>query len=98
VPGPDEFLFSMKVAGRDAHDGVLDDVAATVFRHVGCGSAAVADLVKQLHGVVIPGADEGKGFDVQFRAHAGVCEVIVFTSGRELWRLARPMSSESPTS
>lgn len=95
MSAPDEFLFSMKVAGRDAFDGVLDDVAATVFRHVGCGSAVVADLVKELHAVVIPGADEGEGFDVQFRAHAGVCEVVVFARRRELWRLSHPIPSES---
>jgi hypothetical protein len=86
-----EFLFALKLAGRDQFDHVLAEVAATVFRHVGCGPAVVADLLKELDAAVLPG-DEGVGLDVQFRARGGACEVIVFVREREIWRASRPIS------
>jgi hypothetical protein len=91
VSAPEEFLFTMKVAGPDEFDRVLDEVAATVFRQVGCPPAVVADLLKELNAVIIPGADEGAGFDVHFRAHAGSFEVIVLVRDREIWRASRPI-------
>ena len=81
----------MKIAGGDAFDRVLGEVAAAVFRQVGCAPGVVAALVAELNAAVIPGSDAGAGFDVQFRAHDGVCEVIVFVRGREIWRASRPI-------
>ena len=89
MSAPEEFLFAMKLAGADAFDRVLGEVAATVFRQVGCAPAVVADLVTELNEVIIPGADHGAGFDVRFRAHAGTCEVIVLVRDREIWRTSR---------
>jgi hypothetical protein len=91
VSAPEEFLFAMKLAGRDAFEHVLGEVAATVFRQVGCAPAVVAALVAELNEAIRPGADDGAGFDVQFRAHAGSCEVIVFVRDREIWRTSRPI-------
>jgi hypothetical protein len=90
VPVP-EFLFALKLAGRDEFDHVLAEVAATVFRQAGCGPASVADLVKELDAALLPGADDGVGFDVQFRARGGVCEVVVLVRDREIWRASRPI-------
>jgi hypothetical protein len=91
VSAPEEFLFAMKLAGRDDFERVLGEVATTVFRQVGCAPAVVADLVAELNEAIMPGADEGAGFDVQFRAHGGSCEVIVLVRDREIWRTSRPI-------
>ena len=91
MSAPEEFLFAMKLAGRDAFERVLGEVAATVFRQVGCAPAVVAALVAELNEAIMPGADDGAGFDVQFRARAGSCEVVVFVRGREIWRTSRPI-------
>jgi hypothetical protein len=81
----------MKLGGRDQFDHLLGDVAATVFGQVGCAPEVVADVVKLLNAAVIPGADDGAGFDVQFRAHAGACEVVVLVREAEIWRASRPI-------
>ena len=77
------------VAGPEAFNRVLDEVAATVFRQVGCSPEIVADLLNGLNAAVVPGADHGAGFDVHFRAHAGTFEVIVYARDREIWRASR---------
>jgi hypothetical protein len=91
VPAQEEFLFSMKLAGRDQFDHLLGDVAANVFRHAGCEPEVVADVVKTLNAAVFPGADDGAGFEVQFRARADACEVIVLVRDAEVWRTSRPI-------
>jgi hypothetical protein len=91
VPGPDEFFFAMTLPERDTFDELIDEVTTTVFRHVGCGSAAIADMVQQLHAVVPPMAGDAAGLDVQFRARGGACEMVVRLRDRELWRASRPI-------
>jgi hypothetical protein len=88
VATPD-FLFSMSFAGRDQIGPILSDVAANVFQHVGCAPDAVAEVVRDLSGAVMPGAEGGEHVDVQFQARAGSCEVIVYVDDREIWRTSR---------
>ena len=85
-----EFVFSLRLAGREQFDHVLAEVAATVFRHVGCAAAVVVELVDQLNAVVTPALDSE--FDVQFRARADTFEVVVFSRSREIWRSSRQMT------
>ncbi len=70
-----DFVFSMSFAGRDQIGPILGDVAANVFQQVGCEPDAVAELVRDLSGAVMPGAEPGEHVDVHFRAHGGSCEV-----------------------
>jgi hypothetical protein len=88
VSTPD-FLFSMRFAGRDQVGPVLSDVAANVFQNAGCAPDAVAEVVRDLSAAVIPGAESGEHVDVQFRARAGSCEVVVRVDDREIWRTSR---------
>jgi len=88
VAAPD-FLFSMRFAGRDQVGPILSEVAANVFQQVGCGPDEVAEVVRDLSGAVMPGADRGEQVDVQFRARAGSCEVVVSVDDREIWRTSR---------
>ena len=88
----------MRFAGRDQVGPILSDVAANVFQQVGCAPDAVAELVRDLSGAVMPGADRGEHVDVQFRARAGSCEVIVSVDDREIWRTSRRIPVMRPTS
>ena len=93
MPAPD-FVFSLRLAGCEPFDNVLGDVAATVFRHVGCSAAAVGDLVTQLSAAVESHADGESEFDVRFRVHAGSWEVVVTARDREIWRTSHLVASE----
>jgi hypothetical protein len=89
VPASD-FVFAIRLAGRGTFDGVLEDVTASVFSQLGCSPVEVASLVTRLTAVVGSGVDGASQLDVQFRAHAGSCEVIVSVCNREIWRASHP--------
>lgn len=87
-----EFLFVMRLSGREDFDHVLKEVAANVFRHLGCAAATVAELVEALNAAVAPVLFGGTELDVQFHAHPGSCDVIVVVRDREVWRTTRRLS------
>ena len=80
-----DFLFSLRLSGREPFDNVLCDVARTVFRQVGCAATAVTALVDQLDKVVAS-ANGASDVRVQFRGQSGSCEVTVLVGTREIWR------------
>ena len=84
---PPEFLFTMHLGGSDDLRRLLPDVSATVFRHVGCAPAVVADLIAALE--TAASRDRGPGFDVQFVVRDGRFEAIVSARDREIWRTSR---------
>jgi hypothetical protein len=79
-------MFAVRLSGHARFDNVLSDVAANVFRHLGCGSGAVASLVEELKAAVRPGLNGDADLDVQFHAHGESCEIVVLTRSREIWR------------
>lgn len=81
-----EFLFAVRLTGREPFDKVLGDVATNVFRHVGCTPSAVTQLVDQLNAVVTANLDGEPDVRVQFHGNPGSCEVIVLVANREVWR------------
>ncbi len=81
-----DFVFSVRLAGREPFDDVLGDLAATLFRQIGCSVLDVTVLVARLSAAVRSRADGESEFDVRFRAHAGSCEVVVSAHDREIWR------------
>jgi hypothetical protein len=92
VSAPEPFLFKMKIAGPEQFNRVLEEVAATVFRQVGCTPQVAADLLKGLNAAVVAGADEGAGFDVQFCAEGTAVDVTVSVGNREIWRASHQIS------
>jgi hypothetical protein len=84
-----DFLFSMRLTGQDQLGTIMGDLAANVFQQAGCAPDAVAELVRDLRGVDMPDASSRDHVDVQFRAAAGSCEVIVSVDDREVWRTSR---------
>jgi hypothetical protein len=79
-------MFAVRLSGHARFDTVLGDLAANVFRHLGCPSGTVTRLVEQLNAAVVPGLNGDADLDVQFHAHGESCEVVVFTRSREIWR------------
>jgi hypothetical protein len=89
---PSEFVFAMRVAGRDRLDGMLGEVAETVFRNLGLSAPAVADLTAQLNALLSADALGESEVDVQFTARRGSCEVVVLTGTRKIWHETIPTS------
>ena len=81
-----EFVFAMRVAGRGWFDGMLGEVAETVFRHLGLSTTAVTDLTAQLKALISAHASVDSELDLQFTASAGSCVVVVSAGDREIWR------------
>ena len=84
-----EFTFAITLTSRDAFGGVLGEVAATVFRQLGCGTAAAASLLEELNAAVGQRKGEADTFDVQFLGREGHCDVVLLVRGREIWRGSR---------
>jgi hypothetical protein len=76
----------MRVAGRDRLDGMLGQVAETVFRHLGLSAETVADLTARLNALISADASGDSDVDLQFTAGSGSCEVVVSAGDREIWR------------
>ena len=81
-----EFVFAMRLAGRHQSDGILGEVAETVFRHLGLSAQAVADLTAQLNALISARAPGDWELDLQFTARPGSCEVVASAGNREIWR------------
>ena len=80
------FVFAMRVAGRDRLDGLLREVAETVFRHLGLPADAVNDLTVQLHALISAQGSGDSDVDLLFTASPGSCEMVVSAGDREIWR------------
>jgi hypothetical protein len=80
-----EFVFAMRVVGREGFDGMLGEVAETVFRHLGISAAAVTDLTAQLKALISAHASGDSDLDLQFTARPGSCEVVVLAGTRKIW-------------
>jgi hypothetical protein len=85
-----DFEFAVRLAGRGPFDRIIEDVTASVFTQLGCPALEVANLVNRLTAVVTSGFDVASELEVQFRAHAGSCEVTVSVCNREIWRASHP--------
>jgi hypothetical protein len=81
-----EFVFNLRVAGRDRLEGMLGEVAETVFRHLGLPAEAVNDLTVQLHALITADTPGDSDVDLLFTASPGSCEMVVSAGDREIWR------------
>jgi hypothetical protein len=87
-----EFLFALELSDPAASDAMLDEVAASVFKHAGFSAADAKEALTALHGALADAARNGAGrCDVQFRAHAGELRIGVSAAGRE-WHTARRLA------
>jgi hypothetical protein len=83
----------MQLTGCDQTDEVLSDLAEHICRHVGCGSAAVAEVIEELKAILSREPELEGALDVQFRCRPESLDVSVSARGRELWFTSRRLGS-----
>ena len=85
--GSHDFFFSLEFSSQGAPASLVEDLAANVFRHVGCALEHVEGLSAALSKAMekSPGAGERR-CDVQFRAQNGALEVLVTSNGGRIWQ------------
>ena len=87
-----EFMFALDLSDQAAFDEMLDDVARSVFRHVGYGGEITGELVALLHAALSYRRDPGpQQCRVQFTAHAGELHIVVSGVSGPEWRTRRPL-------
>lgn len=87
-----EFLFALELSDPAGCDAMLDEVAASVFKHAGFSSIESGDALKALRAAVAEAAAAGAArCDVQFRAHAGELLIGVSAAGHE-WHTTRRLA------
>jgi hypothetical protein len=89
---PTPFVFALELSGQGAPAGLLAELAATVFRHVGCIDAPTAELAAALNQAAAAKAFGGAArCDVQFRTRHDTLEVLVSANGGRIWQSACAM-------
>lgn len=84
-----EFLFALELSDPARCDQMMDEVAATVFKHAGLSPADAGEALASLRSALANAAEAGsERCDVQFRAHAGELRIAVSAAGRE-WHTRR---------
>jgi hypothetical protein len=84
---PHEFFFALELSSQGAPPALVEDLAASVFRHVGCAQQEVEGLSAAVEQAVEPGTAAGvRRCDVQFRARNGKLEVLVSSNGGRVWQ------------
>ena len=84
-----DFLFTLRVPENGQLDAMLNELTASVLRHVGYAAGDIAELGGQIRAGIERGRSAGAEYDVQFRAHAGEIEIIVSQGDRHVFRTAR---------
>lgn len=84
-----EFLFALELSDPARCDQMMDEVAASVFKHAGLSTADAGEALASLRSALADASRTGAGrCDVQFRAHAGELSIAVSAAGRE-WHTTR---------
>ena len=84
-----EFLFTLRLPDEAGLDGMLRDLMASVFRHLGYAAAAIDELTDEVRAGIAGERAAGVAYDVRFRAHDGRIHVIVSRDGRASFRTSR---------
>ena len=94
-----DFFFALEFSSQGAPASLVEDLAANVFRHVGCAPEHAEGLSEALEHAAETGALGGdRRCDVQFRARNGTLEVLVSSNGGRLWQTEILIPSSHPRS
>ena len=85
MPAPD-YVFTMTLERGRPFDSMIGQVAAAVFRDLGCEPAMVAAAVRELGAAIGPSLDDGTAVDLRFTSVGGTCDVLIRAGNREIWR------------
>jgi hypothetical protein len=85
--GTPDFFFALEFSSQGAPPSLVEDLAANVFRHVGCAPDHIEGFSEALARAIerAPGSGERR-CDVQFRARHGTLEVLVTSNGGRVWQ------------
>jgi hypothetical protein len=85
--GSHDFFFALEFSSQGAPVSLVEDLAANVFRHVGCAPEHAEELTEALETAAENGSIGGdRRCDVQFRARNGTLEVLVSSNGGRVWQ------------
>ena len=84
-----DFLFTLRVPENGQLDAMLNELTASVLRHVGYAAGDIAEIGSQIRAGIERGRSAGAEYGVQFRAHAGEIEIIVSQGDHHVFRTAR---------
>jgi hypothetical protein len=85
--GSHDFFFALEFSSQGAPVSLVEDLAANVFRHVGCAPEHAEGLSEALEEAAQKGVIGGdRRCDVQFRARNGTLEVLVSSNGGRVWQ------------
>ena len=85
--GSPDFFFALEFSSQGAPASLVEDLAANVFRHVGCDPAHAEGLSDALERAVATGALGGdRRCEVQFSARNGTLEVLISSNGGRVWQ------------
>ena len=85
--GSQDFFFAIGCFSRDAPVSIVEDLAANIFRHVGCAPEHAEGLNEALaRAARAASSDGGRRCDVQFKARNGTLEVLVTSNGGRIWQ------------
>ncbi len=87
-----DFLFALDLSDEPHFDGMLQDLAAVVLRHVGYEPPIVQAVTADVRAALAAGAAEAPGrCDVRFRARSGTLRISVAFAGGRTWETARAL-------
>ena len=85
--GSHDFIFALEFSSQGVPASLVEDLAANVFRHVGCAPEHAEALTEALEQAAGNGSFGGDlRCDVQFRARNGTLEVLVSSNGGRVWQ------------
>jgi hypothetical protein len=85
-----EFLFALDLPAGGDSDAMLQDLAARLLGHVGCGPDVLGELFAALR-TLRDGSAAGRRCDLQFRAHDGELSITVDVGSERLCQISRPI-------
>ncbi len=87
-----EFLFALELSDPAGCDTMVDEVAASVFKHAGMSTADSRQTLTALHAALRDAARHGiSECSVQFRAHGDELTIGVSAAGHE-WHTSRRLA------
>ncbi len=87
-----EFVFALELSDSAGCDTMVDEVAASVFKHAGMSTADSSQTLNALHAALGNAARGGVSqCSVHFRALAGELRIEVSAAGHE-WHTSRQLA------
>jgi hypothetical protein len=89
-----EFFFALEFSSQGAPASLVEDLAAQVFRYVGCPREAMDGLSEALEQAVAQSGAAGghRRCDVQFRAANNSLDILVSSNGGRVWQKSLEIS------